>query len=118
MGVQIPPPLPDFGCEDLWASGKPLGWSETDMGNEVTVRKEKAEDGRIEQARSYWQQFQQYAYEVRTETRRVTWPGKQEIYGTTIMVILTTFLFGFYFAICDKTFGYVVKNLLSYLRHR
>jgi len=34
-----------------------------------------------------------------------------------VMVILTTFLFGIYFAICDRTFGYVVRNLLNYLRH-
>ena len=27
----------------------------------------------------------------------VTWPSKQEIYGTTIMVVLTTFLFGILF---------------------
>jgi len=73
--------------------------------------------GALGQARGFWQQFQQYIYEVRTETRRVTWPGKQEIYGTTVMVILTTFLFGFYFAICDRSFGFVVKSLLNYLRH-
>ena len=39
------------------------------------------------------------------ETKRVTWPGKQEIYGTTVMVILTTFLFGIYFWVCDRLFG-------------
>ncbi len=47
--------------------------------------------------RELWQQFRQYASEVKIETKRVTWPGKQEIYGTTVMVILTTFLFGIYF---------------------
>ena len=51
------------------------------------------------------------------ETRRVTVPGKQEVYGTTVMVILTTFLFGIYFAVCDRAFGYLVQSLLSYFRH-
>ena len=58
----------------------------------------------LSRPKSIWQQFQQYSYEVRMETKRVTWPGKQEIYGTTVMVILTTFLFGIYFAICDQAF--------------
>ena len=53
----------------------------------------------LEHAKGAWQQFEQYASEVKTETKRVTWPGKQEIYGTTVMVILTTFLFGIYFCV-------------------
>ena len=86
------------------------------MAEDGSIRKND-NGGALAQAKGFWQRFQQYAYEVRTETRRVTWPGKQEIYGTTVMVILTTFLFGIYFAICDRTFGYVVRNLLNYLRH-
>ena len=34
--------------------------------------------------------------EVRSELKKVTWPSKQEVYGTTIVVILTTVFFGFY----------------------
>jgi preprotein translocase subunit SecE len=97
-------------------SGEPLDWIESKMAEEGSIRKSD-NGGALGQAKGFWQQFQQYAYEVRTETKRVTWPGKQEIYGTTVMVILTTFLFGIYFAICDRTFGYVVRNLLNYLRH-
>jgi preprotein translocase subunit SecE len=97
-------------------SGEPLDWIESKMAEEGSIRKND-NGGALGQAKGFWQQFQQYAYEVRTETKRVTWPGKQEIYGTTVMVILTTFLFGIYFAICDRTFGYLVRNLLNYLRH-
>ena len=50
--------------------------------------------------------------------KRVTWPGKQEIYGTTIMVILTTFLFGIYFWVCDEAFSVTVSRILKYLLHR
>ena len=86
------------------------------MGEEVSIRKD-ASAGALGQAKGVWQRVAQYIYEVKTETKRVTWPGKQEIYGTTVMVILTTFLFGIYFAICDRTFGYGIKSLLDYLRH-
>ena len=43
----------------------------------------------------------------------------QEVWGTTIMVIVTTFLFGIYFWICDQVFQYtIVKRLLGYFMHR
>ena len=34
--------------------------------------------------------------EVRSELKKVTWPSKEEVYSTTIVVIATTFFFGFY----------------------
>ncbi len=85
------------------------------MGEEVGGRKDDSSSA-LGQAKGAWQEFQQYLYEVKTETKRVSWPGKQEIYGTTVMVIVTTFLFGIYFAICDKAFGFTMQALLKYLR--
>ena len=82
------------------------------MGNEV-----KDGSSPLEHAKGALQQFEQYASEVKTETKRVTWPSMQEVYGTTVMVILTTFLFGFYFYICDLAFGKSMTTLLNYLRH-
>ncbi len=76
------------------------------MAEEITIQKNK------------WQQVQDYISEVRAEMKRVTWPGKQEIYGTTIMVLATTFLFGFYFAICDQAFSRVMSRLLAYFEGR
>jgi preprotein translocase subunit SecE len=68
-------------------------------------------------SKNYWQQLRDYFAEVRSEMKRVTWPGKQEIYGTTLMVILTTFLFGFYFAICDWAFRHLVGRVLQTFLH-
>lgn len=72
----------------------------------------------LEHAKGVWQQVQQYATEVKTETKRVTWPGMQEVYGTTVMVILTTFVFGIYFWICDQTFQSTVSHFLRRFMHR
>jgi preprotein translocase SecE subunit len=72
----------------------------------------------IGEVKGAWPAFRRYSSEVMVETKKVTVPGKQEVYGTTVMVILTTFLFGIYFAVCDRLFGYAVTSLLSYLRHR
>ncbi len=61
--------------------------------------------------------LREYVSDVRVEMKRVTWPSKQEIYGTTVMVILTTILFGLYFAICDSAFRVGVQRLLNAFLH-
>ena len=62
--------------------------------------------------------LREYVSEVRAEMKRVTWPSKQEIYGTTVMVVVTTFLFGAYFMICDRIFGPLVLKILNHFTHR
>jgi preprotein translocase subunit SecE len=75
------------------------------MAEEVTLRKDT------------WSQLRAYFEDVRTEMKRVTWPSKQEVYGTTMMVILTTFAFALFFAICDYVFQGAVQWLLGRLLH-
>jgi len=70
------------------------------------------------QAKTAWAQIRGYLSEVKLETKRVTWPGKQEIYGTTVMVLLTTFAFGVYFWVCDQAFQQAVSHALRHLLHR
>lgn len=77
------------------------------MAEELTIQK------------GFWERTRDYITDVRVEMKRVTWPGRQEIYSTTIMVILTTFLFAGYFAICDGIFQYaIVTRFLNYFLHR
>jgi len=73
------------------------------MADELTIQK------------NHWERLRDYVADVRVEMKRVTWPGKQEVYGTTMMVILTTFLFGFYFYLCDQVFGVMVSKIMKYL---
>jgi preprotein translocase subunit SecE len=68
--------------------------------------------------RRTWTQIRDYFGEVRTEMKKVTWPSKQETYGTTVLVIATTFAFGFFFFVCDHIFSALVADLLKYLLHR
>jgi preprotein translocase subunit SecE len=68
--------------------------------------------------RDTWTRFREYVGEVRAEMKKVTWPNKQEIYSTTVMVILTTFLFAGYFAICDSAFQVMVSRILNHFLHR
>ena len=51
--------------------------------------------------------------EVRSELRRVTWPPKTEVYPTTIVVIVTTIIFGVLLYSVDVLFS---KGLAALLR--
>jgi preprotein translocase SecE subunit len=85
----------------------------------MATANEAREDGKaLAQAKGAWQAVAQYASEVKIETKRVTWPGLQEVYGTTVMVVLTTFIFGVYFYLLDLVFSHGVTGLLNSFLHR
>jgi preprotein translocase SecE subunit len=64
-----------------------------------------------------WTRLREYVADVRVEMKRVTWPGKQEVYGTTVMVLFTTFALGVFYYACDQIFVRLVTNILKML-HR
>ena len=51
--------------------------------------------------------------EVRSELKKVTWPSRKEVYSTTIVVIATSILFGFYLWGLDLVFSRVMSLVLS-----
>ena len=53
--------------------------------------------------------------EVRGELGRVTWPSRREVWATTIVVILTSALFGIYLAIVDFGLSWLVTWLYAQL---
>jgi len=54
--------------------------------------------------------------DVKAELRKVTWPSKKEVYGTTIVVIVTVFFFGFYLFFVDSMLQMIIKWLLNSFR--
>ncbi len=52
--------------------------------------------------------------EVRAEMKKVTWPSRNEVYSTTIVVIVATIFFGFYLYFMDLIFSYVVKQIQTF----
>ena len=66
-----------------------------------------ARTGRIGRAK-------RFLTDVRAELGRVTWPSRREVWATTIVVILTSTLFGVYLAIVD--FG--LTKLVAFLYAR
>ena len=54
-----------------------------------------------ESVTGWWGRTRRFLAEVRNEMGRVTWPGRKEVYATTIVVILTSILFGVYLGALD-----------------
>jgi preprotein translocase subunit SecE len=51
--------------------------------------------------------------EVRSELKKVTWPSRKEVYSTTLVVIATSILFGFYLWGLDLVFSRVMSLVLA-----
>ncbi len=57
------------------------------------------------------QRFYRFYGDVRAELKKVTWPGKKEVYGTTVVVVLTVLFFGAYLFVVDL----VLKNGVEWI---
>ncbi len=64
--------------------------------------------------RTWPKQTKAFLGDVRAETQRVTWPTRSMIRATTIVVIVTVFFFGLYFAVLDYVFSELVARLLRW----
>ena len=60
-----------------------------------------------------WRELRAFLTEVRAELKKVTWPGLEEVRSTTIVVIATTFFFGFYLWGLDLAFSEVLSRFLK-----
>lgn len=63
-----------------------------------------------------FQKFGAFLRDVRTEMRKVTNPSRKEVQGTTLVVLITVFLFALYFYGVDQLLGLVVDKLLAWAR--
>jgi len=59
----------------------------------------------------YYRRARVFFTEAYGEFKKVTWPPRQEVYGTTVVVILTVFFFGFYLYGLDVGLSYLAAAL-------
>jgi preprotein translocase subunit SecE len=57
-------------------------------------------------------QTKNFLTEVRAELKKVTWPAKDEVYQTTIIVVATTVFFGFFLWLLDLLFSQAATRIL------
>ena len=68
--------------------------------------------------KSWPERIKAFYNDVRTETRKVTAPSLKEVRGTTIVVIITVFLFALYFVVIDYIIQHAITALFHYFRAR
>jgi preprotein translocase subunit SecE len=69
---------------------------------------------RIEAVKGWPQRVKTYIEGLRMEMRRVTWPNKKQVRATTVVVIVTVFLFGFYFFVVDTFLNYLMSRVFGF----
>jgi preprotein translocase subunit SecE len=57
----------------------------------------------------WWNRLKTFLSEVVAETKKVTWPSRQEVVGTTTVVVAASFIFGIYLYLADFIF-LVIRN--------
>ena len=60
-----------------------------------------------------WTHIKKFFSDVRLEMRKVSWPGRREVYGTTVVVICAVFFFGIYLGLVDLILKLSVDRLFG-----
>ena len=53
-------------------------------------------------AKNWFEGTKDYINELKLEMRRVTWPNRKQVQGTTLVVIFSVFAFAAYFEVVDS----------------
>jgi preprotein translocase subunit SecE len=61
----------------------------------------------------WYKRLTNFLKDVKTEAKKVTWPSRQEVYSTTLVVIIATIFFGFYLFFMDIIFSWVITQIKS-----
>ena len=64
---------------------------------------------------NWWTRLKTFLREVTVETRKVTWPSRDEVVATTVVVIAASFVFGIFLYLCDLVFFRLVRWVIEVL---
>jgi preprotein translocase subunit SecE len=59
----------------------------------------------------WWKRLKTFLSEVVVETKKVTWPTKQEVINTTTVVVIASFIFGIYLYLCDLIYLFLTQRI-------
>ncbi len=66
-------------------------------------------------AMGVWGNFTSFLSDVRAEMKKVVTPTRKEVESTTSVVIITVFIFGFFFWVTDSIFSRALQAILHKL---
>jgi len=60
---------------------------------------------------SFPSRAKQFLREVKAELKRVTWPTRKEVVGTTIVVLIMVTFFSIYLYVWDVIFAWIIEGI-------
>jgi preprotein translocase subunit SecE len=64
--------------------------------------------------KGWYQASKQFYQDVRSEMKKVSWPSRDEVFGTTVIVVASVFFFGLYLGLIDALLAQGFKKVLDY----
>jgi preprotein translocase subunit SecE len=61
----------------------------------------------------WWTKTKEFLAETRTEMRKVSFPTRDEVVGTTIVVIVTSVIFGVYLIAADRLIQWAYQGIVK-----
>lgn len=67
----------------------------------------------VSKPKQWWLTTKEFFRDTNSEMKKVTWPGRNEVVGTTVVVIAATIVFAIYLSGCDLLFFKAIDFLFS-----
>jgi preprotein translocase subunit SecE len=66
------------------------------------------------EGKNWLQGVKDYTNELKLEMRKVTWPNRKQVEGTTAVVIISVFAFAAYFWVVDSVLARGITGVLKF----
>ncbi len=60
--------------------------------------------------------FKLFCSETWSELKKTSWPGRKEVYGTTVVVIVTVLIFAVFLFMVDQILGRAFSEVLGFFQ--
>ena len=60
-----------------------------------------------------WKRFKQFVQDSWSELKKTTWPSRTEVYGTTIVVVVTVLICSFFLWVVDLILNKGMESLFK-----
>jgi len=67
----------------------------------------------VARPREWWVNTRDFFRDTNSEMKKVTWPSRNEVIGTTVVVLVATVIFAVYLWGCDQLFFYGTQWLFK-----
>jgi len=59
------------------------------------------------------QKFSQFLKEVNSELRKVTWPTKEELIGSTVVTVIVSLIMSIFIGLVDRVLTLIIKTVFG-----